>query len=78
MPILFKGNIVNYNFGVRNMTTTEICEASSKLVNFIDLAGHEKYLKTTVFGLTGNNNTTKKDMMPLGPIYLFLLIRSCP
>ncbi len=25
-----------------------------KVVMFIDLAGHEKYLKTTVFGLTGN------------------------
>jgi GTPase len=23
-------------------------------VTFIDLAGHEKYLKTTVFGLTGH------------------------
>ena len=24
-----------------------------KILSFIDLAGHEKYLKTTVFGLTG-------------------------
>ena len=23
------------------------------MITFIDLAGHEKYLKTTVFGLTG-------------------------
>ena len=36
------------------MTTSEICETSSKVINFIDLAGHEKYLKTTVFGLTGH------------------------
>lgn len=36
------------------MSTTEVCEQSSKIVNFIDLAGHEKYLKTTVFGLTGH------------------------
>eukprot|EP01119_Soliformovum_irregulare_P010658 TRINITY_DN2629_c0_g1_i2.p1 TRINITY_DN2629_c0_g1~~TRINITY_DN2629_c0_g1_i2.p1 ORF type:complete len:616 (+),score=190.10 TRINITY_DN2629_c0_g1_i2:176-2023(+) len=48
-----KGRIVN-NVGVRGMTHQEICESSSKLVNFIDLAGHEKYLKTTVFGLTGH------------------------
>lgn len=40
--------------GVRGMNTTEICESSSKIINFIDLAGHEKYLKTTVFGLTGH------------------------
>jgi GTPase len=38
----------------KSMSTTEICEQSSKIVNFIDLAGHEKYLKTTVFGLTGH------------------------
>ena len=32
----------------------EICEASAKLITFIDLAGHHKYLKTTVFGLTAH------------------------
>ncbi|KAJ2324382.1 hypothetical protein GGH92_010697, partial [Coemansia sp. RSA 2673] len=26
---------------------------SSKLISFLDLAGHEKYLKTTVFGMAG-------------------------
>ncbi len=31
----------------------EICEKSSKIITFIDLAGHQKYMKTTVFGLTG-------------------------
>lgn len=24
------------------------------MVTFIDLAGHEKYLKTTIFGMTGH------------------------
>ncbi|CAL8378894.1 unnamed protein product [Boreogadus saida] len=33
---------------------THICEQSSKVITFIDLAGHEKYLKTTVFGMTGH------------------------
>lgn len=33
----------------------EICEKSSKIITFIDLAGHHKYMKTTVFGLTGYN-----------------------
>ncbi|XP_061626685.1 GTP binding protein 1, like isoform X1 [Phyllopteryx taeniolatus] len=32
----------------------KICEKSSKVITFIDLAGHEKYLKTTVFGMTGH------------------------
>ena len=25
-----------------------------QVITFIDLAGHEKYLKTTVFGMTGH------------------------
>lgn len=32
----------------------KICEQASKVITFIDLAGHEKYLKTTVFGMTGH------------------------
>ncbi|KAG0258603.1 hypothetical protein DFQ27_004541 [Actinomortierella ambigua] len=31
----------------------EICARSAKVLSFIDLAGHERYLKTTVFGMTG-------------------------
>ncbi|KAM9326101.1 GTP-binding protein 1 [Gastrophryne carolinensis] len=37
-----------------NLEWTKICEKSSKIITFIDLAGHEKYLKTTVFGMTGH------------------------
>ena len=40
------GDIVNYTSG-RAPTWSEICEKSSKVVMFMDLAGHEKYLKTT-------------------------------
>ena len=32
----------------------KVCENSTKVVTFIDLAGHERYLKTTVFGMTGH------------------------
>ena len=32
---------------------TKVFHASSNIVTFIDLAGHEKYLKTTISGLTG-------------------------
>nr|KAJ3423176.1 hypothetical protein HK105_000991 [Polyrhizophydium stewartii] len=31
----------------------DICYQASKVITFLDLAGHEKYLKTTVFGMTG-------------------------
>jgi len=33
---------------------TEVYNKSQNLVTFIDLAGHEKYLKTTISGLTGS------------------------
>ncbi|ORX62670.1 P-loop containing nucleoside triphosphate hydrolase protein [Hesseltinella vesiculosa] len=38
----------------RKLTSEEVCAKASKLISFVDLAGHEKYLKTTVFGMTGN------------------------
>ena len=41
----------------------DIIENSSKIVSFLDLAGHEKYLKTTVSGMTGSL-----------PDYAFLLV----
>ncbi|XP_067272303.1 GTP-binding protein 2b [Pseudorasbora parva] len=44
-----KGEVVNYS---DSRTAEEICESSSKMITFIDLAGHYKYLKTTIFGLT--------------------------
>ena len=37
----------------RKLTWEEISEKSAKIISFIDLAGHERYLRTTVFGLTG-------------------------
>ncbi|XP_077979882.1 GTP-binding protein 1-like [Glandiceps talaboti] len=49
------GQVVNktdYHGG--GIDWTKICQASSKVITFIDLAGHEKYLKTTVFGMTGH------------------------
>ncbi|GAB6022885.1 GTP-binding protein 1 [Chamberlinius hualienensis] len=51
-----KGNVVNKaeSHGGGNLDWVKICQASSKVVTFIDLAGHERYLKTTVFGMTGH------------------------
>merc|ERR1719495_2952582 len=34
-------------------TADEIAENATKLITFIDLAGHQKYLRTTISGLTG-------------------------
>lgn len=47
------GNVVNRPVH-GSLDWTRICEESSKVITFIDLAGHEKYLKTTVFGMTGH------------------------
>ncbi|XP_018342457.1 PREDICTED: GTP-binding protein 2 [Trachymyrmex septentrionalis] len=44
------GHVLNY---AEMATAEEICEHASKVVTFIDLAGHRKYLRTTVLGLTG-------------------------
>jgi len=44
------GEVINYS---ESRTIEEICENSTKLISFIDLCGHHKYLKTTIFGLTG-------------------------
>merc|ERR1712156_374400 len=47
------GNVVNQpDHG--SLDWVKVCENSSKVITFIDLAGHEKYLKTTVFGMTGH------------------------
>lgn len=45
--------ILNSHTGGRKLSWEEICDQSSKIISFIDLAGHERYLRTTVFGLTG-------------------------
>ena len=42
-----KGDIVNYQ-GMNKMSWSDIVEKSSKVISFMDLAGHEKYLKTTI------------------------------
>ena len=46
-----KGQIVNYN-DIHKQEWTDIVKQSSKIISFYDLAGHEKYLKTTILGLS--------------------------
>ncbi|CAH0698185.1 unnamed protein product [Spodoptera exigua] len=47
-----QGNVVNYGCS-ELMTAERIGERSAKLVSFLDLAGHSKYQRTTLHGLTG-------------------------
>lgn len=45
------GEVVNGKF-LRHPTWSDIVNKSFKVITFYDLAGHEKYLKTTIYGLT--------------------------
>ncbi|CAI8013854.1 GTP-binding protein 1, partial [Geodia barretti] len=49
-----EGHVVNRTDGHGSLDWVHICRSASKVVTFIDLAGHEKYLKTTIFGMTGH------------------------
>lgn len=49
-----RGETVNSLPSSRGFSWAEIVAGSSKLISFYDLAGHEKYLKTTISGMTGN------------------------
>lgn len=53
------GNIVNS----KNSSWSEISNNSTKVVSFYDMAGHEKYLKTTIYGLSS-----------IYPDYCFIMI----
>lgn len=48
-----RGKVITPENERAKLTWDDICIKSSKVFSFIDLAGHEKYLKTTVFGMTG-------------------------
>lgn len=47
-----EGTILNHN-KVKHPSDFEMLERAVKTVTFVDLAGHERYLKTTIKGLTG-------------------------
>ncbi|XP_037956926.1 GTP-binding protein 2 [Teleopsis dalmanni] len=47
-----QGNIINYKYN-EMMTAEEISDRSTKLVTFMDLAGHRRYIRTTVQALSG-------------------------
>jgi GTPase len=49
------GDIVHSNIPGRKLTWSEIGTRSAKVISFTDLAGHEKYLRTTVFGLLSSS-----------------------
>ncbi|KAG7672659.1 putative GTP-binding protein 1 [Nannochloris sp. 'desiccata'] len=47
------GNVLN-DTAFRATTTADYVSRSAKILTLVDLAGHEKYLKTTCHGLTGH------------------------
>ena len=49
------GDIVGSTVPGRKLTWGEIGHRSAKVISFSDLAGHERYLRTTVFGLLSSS-----------------------
>ncbi|RDW63026.1 putative GTP binding protein (GTPBP1) [Aspergillus mulundensis] len=49
-----QGEIVSSSQG-RKLSWEEIGKRSAKVISFSDLAGHERYLRTTVFGMLSSN-----------------------
>ena len=49
------GDIVTSPVPGRKLTWSEIGTRSAKVISFTDLAGHERYLRTTVFGLLSSS-----------------------
>lgn len=49
-----KGQSVNDTIKIRKPTWEDIVKASTKVITFFDLAGHKKYLRTTISGMTSN------------------------
>ncbi|KAM9879691.1 elongation factor Tu GTP binding domain-containing protein [Verticillium dahliae] len=49
------GQVVVSDVPGRKLSWEEIGKRSSKVITFTDLAGHEKYLRTTVFGLLSSS-----------------------
>jgi len=49
---VFFSQLNNY---LENETPEDICENSTKIIQFIDVPGHQKYLKTTIYGLMGHS-----------------------
>lgn len=48
------GRVMNYT-DKRQIAWPDIVKRSAKIATFFDLAGHEKYLKTTILGLTSSH-----------------------
>ena len=49
------GSIIYIENKSKKETWPKIMKETSKLISFMDLAGHEKYLKTTIHGLSSNH-----------------------
>jgi len=50
-----KGQVVTSDTPGRKLSWEEIGKRSAKVITFTDLAGHERYLRTTVFGLLSSS-----------------------
>ena len=73
------GHIVNYKS--TKISWPEIVQNSSKIISFFDLAGHKKYLKTTILGLSSTipdicfiTVGSNRGILPMTKEHIFLCV----
>ena len=57
------GKVLNYA-GVSVLTPAEMSTSARRVLRFIDLGGHEKYLKTALYGMTCMVSVTAMHLHP--------------
>ena len=55
------GKVLNYA-GVSVLTPAEMSASARRVLRFIDLGGHEKYLKTALYGMTCMVTTSRPGL----------------
>ena len=67
------GKVLNYA-GVSQLTPAEISARAAKILRFIDLGGHERYMKTALYGMTCMVRWSPGQPRPGSGVQAFLLL----
>lgn len=65
------GSVLNYS-GVAAPTPAEITQGASRVLSFIDLGGHERFMKTALYGAPHGHSTCEDEL-----IYTSVVSCSC-
>lgn len=70
--VLCTGMVLNYA-GVSVLTPAEMSSSARQVLRFIDLGGHEKYLKTALYGMTCMVSPAQLSVMLLFAVHCRLI-----